>query len=85
MGFWEFGGGRGWGESWDRGGQFTATWDRGGRILSQLGGFQVSRRGLKREQRGTSRVSKGRQKQGEAPCTVVHCNLCIYRLLETFE
>ncbi len=29
-----------------------ATWDRGGRILSQLGGFQVSRRGLKGEQRG---------------------------------
>jgi hypothetical protein len=29
-----------------------ATWDRGGRILSQLGGFQVSRKGSKGEQRG---------------------------------
>ncbi len=29
-----------------------ATWDRGGRILSQLGGFQVSRRGLERGARG---------------------------------
>jgi hypothetical protein len=27
-----------------------ATWDRGGRILSQLGGFQVSRKGSKGEQ-----------------------------------
>ncbi len=37
-----------------------ATWDRGGPILSQLGGFQVSRKGWK--------GSKGRQKgnqQGE--------------------
>ncbi len=37
-----------------------ATWDRGGRILSQLGGFQVSRRGWKGEQRG---ISKGRQEE----------------------
>ncbi len=29
-----------------------ATRDRGGRFLSQLGGFQVSRRGYKGEERG---------------------------------
>ncbi len=29
-----------------------ATWDQGGRILSQLGGFQVSRRGLERGTKG---------------------------------
>jgi hypothetical protein len=41
-GFWEFGGERvGSGEV-----SLQATWERGGRILSQLGGFQVSRRGL---------------------------------------
>ncbi len=34
-----------------------ATWDRGGRILSQLGEFQVSRKGSKG---GQSKVSKGR-------------------------
>ncbi len=35
-----------------------ATLDRGGQILSQLGGFQVSERGLERGARG---ISKGRQ------------------------
>jgi hypothetical protein len=39
-----------------------ATWERGGRILSQLGGFQVSREGKKGEQKG---ISKGKEKQGE--------------------
>jgi hypothetical protein len=39
-----------------------ATWERGGRILSQLGGFQVSREGEKGEQKG---ISKGKKKQGE--------------------
>ncbi len=34
-----------------------ATWVRGRRILSQQGGFQVSRRGLKGEQKG---ISKGK-------------------------
>ncbi len=76
MGFWEFGGERvGTGEV-----SLQATWERDGRILSQLGRFQVSRRGLKREQRGTKQ-----SQQGEAPCIVVHCNLCIYRMIETFE
>ncbi len=39
-----------------------ATWERGGRILSQHGGFQVSREGEKGEQKGNS---KGKKKQGE--------------------
>ncbi len=34
-----------------------ATWDQGGRILSQLGGFQVSKGDQEREQKG---ISKGR-------------------------
>jgi hypothetical protein len=29
-----------------------ATWERGGRILSQLGGFQVSREGGERGEKG---------------------------------
>jgi hypothetical protein len=58
-GFWEFGGGRG-GERVGSGEvNLQATWERGGRILSQLGGFQVSRRGLKREQRGAKQSQQG--------------------------
>jgi hypothetical protein len=38
-----------------------ATWVRGGRILSQQGGFQVSRRGLERGAKG----SKGELARGE--------------------
>ncbi len=36
-----------------------ATWERGGQILSQQGGFQVSRKGSKGEQRG-AQGSKGK-------------------------
>jgi hypothetical protein len=50
-------------EGWVKGGtrevSLQATWDWGGRILSQLGGFQVSRRGYKRGEGGTG---KGRPK-----------------------
>ncbi len=48
-----------------------ATWDRGGRILSQLGGFQVSRRGYKRKTKGNWQ----------------HCNLCpcVYGMPEMLE
>jgi hypothetical protein len=43
-----------------------ATWDQGGRILSQQGGFQVSRRDQEREQKG---ISKGREKaRGKCQC-----------------
>ncbi len=48
-----------------------ATWERGGRILSHLGGFQVSRKGEQREAKG----SKGKQREistgekGSMPCT----------------
>jgi hypothetical protein len=48
-----------------------ATRDQGGRFLSQLGGFQVSRRGYEGEERGSS---KGRlKKQGE--CAMYKCIL----------
>jgi hypothetical protein len=40
-----------------------ATWDQGGWILLQQGGFQVSKGGSEREQRG---LSKGRQKARES-------------------
>ncbi len=59
MGFWELEGG-GVGERVGPGEvSLQATWDQGGRILSQLGGFQVSRRGLKEGQRGTKRSQQG--------------------------
>jgi hypothetical protein len=35
-----------------------ATWERGGRILSQQGGFQVSREGLKRGVKGNQQGEK---------------------------
>ncbi len=62
-----WGSGNSEGEGWVGGlGQrrvsLQATWDRGGRFLSQLGGFQVSRRVHKGGERG---IGKGRLKQGE--------------------
>ncbi len=46
-----------------------ATQERGGQFLSQLGGFQVSRRG----QRGRKgELARGDKSKGNAPCIVVH-------------
>ncbi len=64
---------------------WQATWDRGGRILSQLGGFQVSRKGVKGGSKGES--AKGDKKQGEcamyiAICARVHKE-CLERLNDT--
>jgi hypothetical protein len=53
LGIWK---GRVWGGDRSKGVSLQATGDGGGRILSQLGGFQVSRRGL---ERGAKRISKG--------------------------
>ncbi len=56
--------------------------DQGGRILSQLGGFQVSGKGNKGEQgeQGEQREKKERGKQGECTmyitCAHVH-NECL--------
>ncbi len=50
-----------------------ATWDRGGWILSQLRGFQVSRRESKGEQRG---ISKGRRRA--RGMRRVYCNLWLW-------
>jgi hypothetical protein len=58
LGFWEFGWGRVWGKGGTEEVSLQATWDQGGQILSQLGGFQVSRRGLER----------GAKSKGNAPC-----------------
>jgi hypothetical protein len=40
-----------------------ATWDQGGQILSQQGGFQVSKGNQEREQKESAR---GDKKQGES-------------------
>jgi hypothetical protein len=40
-------GGRVWGGGWVRGGQFTRNLRPRCTVLSHLGGFQVSRRGVK--------------------------------------
>jgi hypothetical protein len=69
--------GEGLGKGWVRGGQFTSNLRP--RWTSQLGGFQVSRRGLKGEQRGDKgEPARGDKSKGNAPCIVVHCNLCPY-------
>jgi hypothetical protein len=41
-----------------------ATWDQGGRILTQQGGFQVSKGEQEREQKG---INKGEKNKGKAP------------------
>jgi hypothetical protein len=62
-GYWEFGVGREW-ERVEKGEvSLRVTRERGGRILSQLGGFQVSKRdqerGAKGNQQGFSRKKQG--------------------------
>ncbi len=67
LGFWEFERGRGWVKG--RAGEVSlqATWDPGGQILSQLGGFQVSRKGVRKGSKGRS--ARGEEKsKGNAPC-----------------
>jgi hypothetical protein len=43
-----------------------ATWDQGGRILSQQGGFQVSRRGFRKGTKGDS--ARGEKSKGKRQC-----------------
>ncbi len=45
-------------------GSLQANGDQGGRILSQLGGFQVSEGDRKGEQKGISKGSKGNEARG---------------------
>ncbi len=63
----------GWGvyESGEGNGKFSlqATWIRGGRILSQQGGFQVSKEGANGEQKGMEKSKK----QGEYSKFIVAC------------
>jgi hypothetical protein len=73
LGIWR---GEGLGKGWGKGGQFTSNLRP--RILSQLGGIQVSRRGLKGEQRG-AKGRQGESARGEEKARGVrhvHCNLC---------
>jgi hypothetical protein len=53
-----------------------ATWDQGGRILSQQGGFQVSKGEWKGEQR---EVSMGKQKARGS--RHIYCNLYMYIMI----
>jgi hypothetical protein len=79
LGFREFGKGRagGGGRVGSKGVSLRATGSRGGRVLSQLGGFQVSRVGSKRDKgEGKEDLARGGKSKGNAPCIVVHCNLC---------
>jgi hypothetical protein len=66
LGIWK---GRVWGKGGSGEVSLQATWDRGGQILSQLGGFQVSRRGPKRGNKGES--ARGDEKQGECAMYIV--------------
>ncbi len=48
--------------------------DRGGRILSQLGEFQVSRKGVKGARKGSKgKSARGDRKQGECAMYIVIC------------
>jgi hypothetical protein len=49
LGIWK---GEGLGDGWGKEGQFTSNLRPRWKILSQLGGFQVSRRGYKGEEKG---------------------------------
>jgi hypothetical protein len=60
-----------------------ATWDRGGRILSQLGGFQVSRRGWKGRQRG--KPARGEKKQGKCAMYIMTCVRVHKRMIVTLN
>ncbi len=78
--------GRVWGKGWDRGGQFRSNLRPRLTDLSQLGGFQVSRRGSRGEQkRDKGKAVRGKQKQGECAIYIVICARVHKRMLETFE
>jgi hypothetical protein len=51
-----------------------ATWDQGGRILSQKGGFQVSKGAEKGEQKGNQ---QGENEQGESATCILSLNVYI--------
>jgi hypothetical protein len=51
------------GRDGNEGFSLQATWDQGGRILSQQGGFQVSKGVKKREQKG---LQQGEKNKGES-------------------
>ncbi len=64
-----------------RGVSLQATWDGGGRILSQLGGFQVSRRGPKggakgKDGRGSTKRNKSKGVRHVHLYIVIHVHVC---------
>ncbi len=52
-----------------------ATWERGGRILSQQGGFQVSREGLERGAKGNQQGEK--EARGMCRVYMNHVLVCV--------
>jgi hypothetical protein len=56
-----------------------ATWDQGGQILSQQGGFQVSKGGKKGEQKGNQ---QGENEQGERATCILSLNVYIIIVCE---
>ncbi len=68
--YFDLGNSRGMGGIWAKGGKWKvslrATWIQGGRILSQQGGFQVSRNGLERGAKGNQQGET--KSRGNAPC-----------------
>jgi hypothetical protein len=51
-----------------------ATWDQGGQILSQQGGFQVSKVDLERGAKGNQ---QGEKEQGNSATCLINLNVCI--------
>ncbi len=51
-----------------------ATWDQGGRILSQQGGFQVSKGD---QDRGAKGNQQGEKKQGDNAICIINLNVYI--------
>ncbi len=65
---------REWGELRKGRVSLQATWDQGGRILSQQGGFQVSKEEQDREQGG---IQQGEKKQGDNATCLIDLNVYI--------
>jgi hypothetical protein len=76
LGCWEFGIGRVWGGDEKGEVSLRATWDQGGQgRITPKEGFQVSKRGIKREVNGE--LARGVKKGSCAITCVVNLYICI--------
>jgi hypothetical protein len=81
----DFGKGATWAKQGEWGASSQATWERGGRILSQQGGFQVSKAGGTRGNKG-SKGNKGNEgSEGNNRVHTTYLVSCIYRMLAMIE